>query len=173
MIISSTNDIRHRQFITTKIMNYSKLLFCFLLFICSHSINAQTLVVWQTDNSKAYFNMEDEPKTTFEETDLVITTKTNVVRYPLSKILRYTFEGESLGIKEVKEGGVLLSQHKDDITVTGLPKSGIVNVYSTDGKLLLSKHSDGSDRITISLSSLPSGLYIIKAGSINYKYMKL
>ena len=63
-------------------------------------INAQTLVVWQKNGKKAYYSLDERPKTTFTATDLVITTHLVTVNYPLSNVLRYTYE-TATGIDDI------------------------------------------------------------------------
>lgn len=134
--------------------------------------NSQTLVIWQKDGSKVYYSLDEQPKTTFTTEDLVITTNDATINYPLSNIQRYTYESGSLGINDIKTQGIAISHHGEDIIVTGLPIGKSISIYSIDGKLLLSRQSDGSNRQTLSLSALPTGVYIIKAETINYKFMK-
>lgn len=143
-----------------------------LTLLGSNTANSQTLVIWQKDGSKVYYSLDEQPKTTFTTEELVITTNNATINYPLGKIQRYTYEGGSLGINDIKAQGVTISHHGDEIIVIGIPVGKYIYVYSVDGKQLLSKQSDGSNRQTLSLSKLPTGVYIIKAETINYKFLK-
>ena len=53
----------------------------------------QRLVVWQKSGEKTYIDLTDEPETTFEDSKLVIITKTTTIDFHLSNIQRYTYEG--------------------------------------------------------------------------------
>ena len=143
-----------------------------LVILGSSTAKSQTLVIWQKDGSKVYYSLDEQPKTTFTIEDLVITTSTKTINYPLSQIQRYTYEGGSLSVHDVEVKGVNVTQHEDEIIVDGLPVGKSANIFAVDGKLLLSKRSDGTNRLTISLSKLPSGVYIIKAESVTYKITK-
>jgi len=138
----------------------------------SNSVCSQTLVVWQKDGSKVYYSLDEQPKTTFTIDDLVITTNSTTINYPLSKIQRYTYEGGALGISNVSSDGIFISHRGDEIIVTGLPDGKSVTVYGVDGKALLLSHSDGSSCLSLSLSKLPTGVYVVKAETINYKFIK-
>lgn len=133
---------------------------------------AQRLVIWQKDNIKVSYDLDEQPKTTFTQEELVITTKTTTITYPLSKIQRYTYEGGALSIHDVETQAVSISHRGNDIVVTGLPNGKTVTVYSVDGKLLLSKRSDASERLTLSLNTLLNGVYVIKADEVTYKFLK-
>ena len=143
-----------------------------LALLSSSTAKSQTLVVWQKDGSKVYYNLDHQPKTTFTTDDLVITTAQTTISYPLAKILRYTYESGSQGIDDLKKQGICITHKDDEVIVTGLPQGKTISVYGADGKQLLSKRSDGSTRQVLSLSQLPTGVYVIKAETVNYKIMK-
>lgn len=143
-----------------------------LAMFTNQTANAQRLVIWQKDGSKVNYNLDEQPKTTFTKDDLVITTATATISYPLAKIQRYTYEGGTLSVRDIKEDGVSISHSGDHIVVKGLTSGKTVIVYRVDGTQLLTQRSDSSDRMTISLSSLPAGVYIIKADEITYKFLK-
>ena len=142
-----------------------------LLIVGKGTTMAQRLVIWQKDGSKVSYNLDERPKTTFTTEDLVITTATTTINYPLAKIQRYTYEGGSLSVRDIKADGISISHEGDNIIVKGLTM-GTVTVYSVDGKQLIAKRSDGSDSLTLSLAKLPAGVYIIKADEITYKFLK-
>ena len=143
-----------------------------LLFIGRGVTMAQRLVIWQKDGSKVSYNLDEQPKTTFTTEDLVITTATSTISYPLAKIQRYTYEGAQLSVRDVKSQGISISHDGDLIIVKGLASGKNVIVYSMDGVQLLSKLSDGSGQLTLSLGSLHLGAYVIKADEITYKFLK-
>ena len=143
-----------------------------LSVLCISSVKAQTLVIWQKDGSKAYYSLDELPKTTFTLDDLVITTNTSTINFPLQSILRYTYEKGTVGIDNVTSQGISVIHRGNDIIVTGLPKGKTIAIYSVDGKALLSRLSDGNTRQTLSLDKIPTGVYVIKAETVNYKFMK-
>lgn len=143
-----------------------------LSVLCISSVKAQTLVIWQKDGSKAYYSLDELPKTTFTLDDLVITTNTGTINFPLQSILRYTYEEGTMGIDNVTNQSISVIHRGNDIIVTGLPKDISIAVYDVEGKMLVSRKSDGSLRQMLSLGNLPAGVYVIKAGTVNYKFMK-
>lgn len=144
----------------------------FLAMFCSGAVNAQKLVIWQKDGSRVSYELDDQPKTTFTSDELVITTKTASISFPLAKIQRYTYESDELGVRDTKIKGISISHNNDVIVVKGLSKGKSVTVYSVDGIQQLAKNSDGSERLTISISTLTKGVYLIKADEITYKFSK-
>lgn len=134
--------------------------------------HAQQLVVWQKDGSKVSYKLDEEPITTFTTTDLVITTKTATINYPLPTIYRYSYEGVSSGVDDAKADGISISHDGNKIIVKGLASGKTAAVYSVDGIQLQAKCSNGSDRLVLSLNQLPAGVYVIKADEITYKFTK-
>lgn len=143
-----------------------------LTLFFSENVCAQRLVIWQKDGTKVSYDLDEQPKTTFTAEDLVITTATATISYPLTKIQRYTYEGGALGVQDIKADGISISHVGDNVIVKGLKNGKFVTIYSIDGTQQLAKRSDGSARMTLSLSSLPAGVYVIKADEITYKFLK-
>ena len=142
------------------------------LLVGSQTVRAQRLIIWQKDGSKVSFNLDEQPKTTFTADNLVITTATSTLNYPLEKIQRYTYEGGTLSVHDVKTEGVVISHEGDNIIVKGLAIGKTVAVYRMDGTQPLTKRSDNSNRVMLSLGSLPAGVYMIKVNEITYKFLK-
>lgn len=142
------------------------------LLIDSQTVRAQRLVIWQKDGSKVSFNLDEQPKTTFTADNLVITTATSTLNYPLAKIQRYTYEGAALSVRDFKTEGIAISHEGNMVMVKGLAIGKTVAVYRMDGTQILTKRSDNSDLLTISLGNLPTGVYMIKVGEITYKFLK-
>lgn len=133
---------------------------------------AQTLVVWQKDGSKVSYCLDNEPITTFTLEELIIKTNIVTISYPLKNMLRYSYEGISQGIDDIKSQGVMIKHHGNEIVITGILKGKTIAVYSVDGKLIMSKCSDGTTPQALSLNQLPAGIYLIKVDNVKYKFTK-
>lgn len=152
---------------------HATLFFVLLLFMVGHGkTQAQTLVITQLNGSKVYYNLDEEPKTTFTLEDLVIETQSQTVSYPLAQIKQFTYEQDATGIEEVSREGICISQNGDNIVITGLPNGKTIAIYNTNGQLLLTGKSDGSQRTTLSVHQLPIGVYVVKADQVTYKITK-
>lgn len=143
-----------------------------LVMFYSGAMHAQNLVIWQKDGSKVSYELNEQPKTTFTTDELVITTITSTICFPLAQIQRYTYEGEGTNLNDVRIKGISISHHGDEIIVKGLPKGKSVAVFGLDGVQMLAKNSDSSGRLTVSISKLSKGVYVIKADKITYKFSK-
>ena len=134
----------------------------------------QRLVVWQKSGEKVYFDLNEEPETTFEGTQLVIKTNATTVYYQLENVLRYTYEGTMTAIDgpKLKPGEVRFMQGSDQMAFDGLPDGTTLEVYSLDGKKIFTKQALGGQRTVLSLASQPAGTYIVKVGDATYKFLK-
>ena len=137
--------------------------------------DSQRLVVWQKSGQKVFFDLSEEPETTFENGSLVIRTSRTTVSYPLTAVMRYTYEGGTItavGETKMRPGEVRFMQNADQMAFDGLKEGTTLDVYTLDGvKIKTVKAQDGL-RTVVSLADQPAGTYIVKAGEATYKFVK-
>lgn len=135
----------------------------------------QRLVVWQKSGEKVYFDLTEEPETTFEDDQLVIKTTNTTAFYLLANVLRYTYEGPMTAIDgpQLKPGEVRFLQGDDRMAFDGLPEGTELELYSLDGKKLSTQQARSGQRTVISLAGQPAGTYMVKVGDTTYKFLKL
>ena len=136
--------------------------------------NTQRLVVWQKSGEKVYFDLAEEPETTFEGTQLVIKTTKTTVYYQLENVLRYTYEGKMTAIEapKLRPGEIIFRQGSDQMAFDGLANDTRIDVYTLDGKLLKTLKAHGGQQTVVSLAGRPAGTYIVKVGDATYKFLK-
>ena len=65
------------------------------LMISVFSLTAQAddskLLVWQADGKVVTLSLDEEPVTTYSEGNLVITTTSKTITYPLEQVRKYTY----------------------------------------------------------------------------------
>ncbi|MBP5361146.1 MAG: T9SS type A sorting domain-containing protein [Bacteroidaceae bacterium] len=151
----------------------------YLLLIACVTIVAraetQRLVVWQRNGATAFFNLDEEPKTTFEDGKIVIKTSTTTVSYLLTDVLRYTYEGATITtVNEpaIRPGEMRYTQSKSKIMFDGMPAGTRLEVYSLDGKIITTLHAQEGRRTIVDLEGQPAGTYIVKAGEVTIKFLK-
>ena len=135
--------------------------------------HAQKLCVWQTDGQTVYYDLTEKPKTTFDGADLVIETHLMTIRYPLSKVQRFSYDLTTNGISTVNaERNISFSQNGEDLTFVGIEKGKRINIYSIDGILLSVVQANADNYAVVSLGKYPVGVYIFKVDGVTYKFMK-
>ena len=130
------------------------------------------LVVWQKSGKKVFFELAEEPHTTFEQGKLIISTLSMRTEYSQKDVLRYTFEGSETSISTPSPTDTGFTQKGDDIYVHGIPSGTVVQLYNLNGILLKDHKADGQSPIHFSLANHPSGTYIVKVGDQALKFMK-
>ena len=109
----------------------------------SNLANAQTqqLVVWMDNGDKVLFDLEERPKTIFVANEIVITTDNISVKYPLSKVMRYTYVVSPTSISNTQDEEIKISQRSNVLTFENLKQDTVINVYALDGTLLDTKNA--------------------------------
>ena len=129
------------------------------------------LQVWQTDGQVMSINLTDEPKTTYVDGNFVITTTRTTITYPLEEVKKYTYMSTN-GITQPEGLAARFSQDGESITFTGLERDTEISVYSASGQIVRKVKADGQDKTTVSVSDLPTGVYVVKVNAITYKITK-
>ena len=134
----------------------------------------QKLNVHMMDGQVVTFLLDQEPVTTFENGNLVITTNQGVFSYPLAQMKKYTHEGlpEGIDVPTVAPGDILVRQNNEQMLIEGLPDNQLVEVYSADGKLILSQRAVGGQSTLLNLVAQPQGTYIVSIGQTSFKFVK-
>ena len=151
------------------------LLMLLLTATLSSLADSQRLVVWQKSGQKVYFDLNEEPETTFEDGNLVIRSSRTTVSYPLTNVLRYTYEGGTItdvGDVKMRPGEVRFLQNAEQMAFDGLQDGTILEVYTLDGVKIKTVKAQGGQRTVVSLADQAAGTYIVKAGEATYKFMK-
>ncbi len=137
--------------------------------------SGKTLVVLTKDGAKTEFLLGDKPKVLFEGKNLRITSTKADVTYALADILRFTYTNTNpTGINELAEmdDPTEVSYQDGTLVLSQLKEGAVVGVYSLDGKLVQQLRAGHRGTYRLNLSSLPKGVYIVKADTITYKIMK-
>ncbi len=134
----------------------------------------QKLNVWKMDGTQIQFLLTDEPVTTFENGNLVITSNQGVYSYPLAQMKKYTHEGlpEGIDVPTVAPGTIMVRQNNEMMLIDGLPDNVVVEVYSADGKLILSQRSTAGQSTLLNLANQPQGTYVVNVGKTSFKFVK-
>lgn len=132
------------------------------------------LVVWLRNGQKVYHDLADKPETRFNVGYLMLSTDKVSVTYPLTDVLRYTYEGNIpvVSVPDIKPGEMRFQQGADEMRFDGLAAGTVMEVYSSDGKLLRTQKAVQGQTAVVSLKGQPAGLYIVKIGDASYKFMK-
>lgn len=151
---------------------YITLIVCLCMGLFQYA-SAQKLIIWLSNGQQAIYALDKKPKTTFVGTDLVLETQSTSISYPLSQVLKYSYDLTPTSVEELKtDKATVLSRKGDNIVIDGLNYGDVVNMYSVEGKLLSTVKASHDKRMVISLTGYPTGVYIFKFNGANYKITK-
>lgn len=149
-----------------------RLLLNLLLLCCCSGIMAdQMLQVVKMDGQTHTINLNQEPVTTYEDGNLVITTINAIVTYPLEVVRKFVFISGTEDIQNIKGDRFEISKDGRFLTLSGLEKDTDAYLYSVNGMLMERIHVTASTSISINLESYPLGVYMIKVDGATYKIM--
>ena len=152
-----------------------KVTFLFLmLFLWMGNLKAQELspcvVVEMKTGEKIEYFLTDTPQLKHNDESVLLTTKKTNVEYETSRIAKVYFsESVNSGIKDIKISDTVIQLFPESIHLIGFSPNESIQILSLNGKVYrsLSVSNDGS--LTISLSDLSIGVYIIKSTNQSFK----
>ena len=128
--------------------------------------------MWQADGQVLTINLADEPRTTYANGNLIITSNSTSVTLPLERVRRYTYVDVANGIDELKDVSAAISKNGETLTLTGLKSGTEVMLYNVAGQQLRHFTADGQNPLIVSVATLPTGVYVVKVKDVTYKITK-
>lgn len=117
--------------------------------------------------------LDERPKVTFDNNDLVIATQTRVVNYPAEEVLKFTYLDElPAHVDNVTQSDMVFSFDDNKLMVQHLDPNAAVTVCAVDGRILASGQSDAQGRVSLTLPEVPGGVYVVKTPSVTFKVRK-
>ena len=129
------------------------------------------VVVWNSDSTYTVYKCTDHPSVAVNETNLVITVNGTDVLFPANEVRKFTFDDEQLTVIEdvTTQGTYEITQ--DAINVDNLKDGTILTIYDTNGRLI-AQNKSANGTVSVNISNLPNGVYVVKAGNTNFKFLK-
>ena len=159
-------------------MKQNKLLLLQLLALSCVQMFAQDkipgIIVELVSGKKVEYRLSEAPKLTYDGKTIALTTDYVKVEYMPSEISKVKTGNVSVssGIDELKVRQETIKLDAGYIRLTGFAKGETVRIYTLDGVLTTSYHISEEGSLVIPISSLPSGISIIKANQQTIKITK-
>lgn len=142
-----------------------------LLFYGSQTINAQTLVLLHANGTTTDVELSTQPKVTFSNNKVVITSTILEMEYPKEDVLRFTYKKESTGISEVTNNSSY-TQKDGELVFNGLKLSETIALYNVKGIRVPVNIIRKGNKATLSLNHLASGVYLLNVNGKTSKFVK-
>ena len=131
-------------------------------------------VVWTGSGGRISYPLTERPKVTHSGETLTVTTTATAVEYPKQAVSKFTLSDTEIGgverISADRAGE--LSRKGNTMELSGFAAGSTVNVFNTGGQRLISECTLEDGTLSLDLSPLGSGIYIISTGSITHKIIK-
>ena len=148
------------------------LLLTVLFATCMAKADDKVLQILLSDGQVVSINLSEEPRTTYQDGNLVITTTKNTITYPLEQVKTFTYSSVATGIDKPEKMGVAFSKDGEVLTLTGLKPHTKVTLYNVSGQLLKTIDNKDDKKVVVSASQFPFGIYVVKANGGTFKIMK-
>ena len=137
------------------------------------SVDVNALAVYTKDGVKTTFILQEKPEVFFEGYDLRVVSEKQDVSFPVSNLLRFTYEKQGYdGITEMKKEEPGLDFKDGMLVVSQIEAGKQVCIYAADGKLLRTLTPRRTGTFRLNLSQLTQGVYIVRVGQTSYKISK-
>jgi len=153
-----------------------KKLFTFLLVLLSFSLHTlaqdnATLVLHHADGTTTDVALYLKPRVVFDGDMVRITSTVLDMEYPKSNILRFSYMGSGTGITAPKNEADY-TREGDCLVFHGISSSDKVAVYNSDGIRVPVHLSTTIDGVSLSLSSISKGVYVLSVNGKTSKFVK-
>ena len=143
-----------------------------LLPLSAMAESVQCLVLTESNGAVSKFALTDAPVVTYSGSDMVVSCGDQTMTVGLEGLTLTFGEMETTRIETVKDGVTesdRLQFSFGEASFEGLQPGALVSVYSIDGKMQTKVKADQDGRASVSLMSLPKGVYILRTPTKSYK----
>ena len=134
----------------------------------------RTLVLWHADGTTTDVALSNMPKVEFTGDKVRITSYILDMEYPRTDIIRFTYKDDAIiqvGIDQTPQSPDF-TREGDRLVFHGVRSTDKVAVYTTDGKRVPVNLSESTEGVTLSLSSIPRGVYILNVNGKSSKFTR-
>lgn len=148
-------------------------LFLFLLAFSQQAMaqDKATLVLYHADGTTTDVALYLKPRVVFDGDLVRITSTVLDMEYPKSNILRFSYKGSGTGITAPKNEANY-TREGDRLVFHGISSSDKVAVYTFDGIRVPVRLSTTIDGVSLSLSSISKGVYVLSVNGKTSKFVK-
>ena len=139
-------------------------LFLFTLFLSSMLWAKDFLLVIDfTDGSEMTFALAKQPVITFADQIIRIKVGSRSSEFEMSDVMNFHFKEDPSDIRSPRLGEdfELSWQGEDLIVISNATPNTIIRLYGIDGTFYPNRVNTNGNRIEISLSALPKGIYLL------------
>lgn len=146
-------------------------IFVLALFVCGQRVAAQTLVLHHANGGTTDVELYTQPRIEFQGDRVLITSPVLNMEYPKTDVLRFTYKGKSLAVTSHRAEDDM-SRDSDRLVFHNVKAADQVAVYTANGiRVPIRLTRSGSDA-ALSLSQIPTGVYLLSVNGRTSKFTK-
>ena len=135
------------------------------------------LIVWGQDDSQiGYFSLVDKPIVTYDNGYLIMTLGNgDRVEWGSAQVKKFTLGKEDdlpTSVSDVKKSTGDLKKEGEILEFKSFTPGSTVIIYSVNGQQMVNETIGSNGDLQVSISSYPSGVYIVKTESLTCKIIK-
>jgi hypothetical protein len=146
-----------------------------LLPLSAMADTVECLVLTESNGTVSKFALAEASVVTYSGSDMVVTCGDQTMTVGLEGLTLTFGEMETTRIEAVKDGvkdADRLQFSFGEASFEGLTPGALVSVNSIDGKMVTKVKADQNRRASVSLMSLPNGVYVLRTPSKSFKVKK-
>lgn len=146
--------------------------FLYPLFITIMANEPVTLNIHLSDGTVQSIQLFTRPLVTFEGDKVVFTSPVATFSYDAQQVLRFTYSGASSDKVTSPKANDLYRQDDEKLIFGARVKTSDIQLFTEDGKRLPISLQSSDNHAILSLSSLPTGVYILCVNGQKSKVVK-
>jgi len=153
-------------------MKRLRLLLIFGLLFVAGGLKAQTLVLHHADGTTTDVELFTQPNVKFKGDQLLITSPVLDMEYSKEDVVRFTYKVGTPTVIETLSDGKDYSKDNGQLVFHGIKPTDPIAVYTTGGiRVPVSFNRKGTD-VSINLSKLPKGVYLLNVNGKSSKFTR-
>lgn len=136
-----------------------------------HAQDNSTLVLWHANGTQTRIELYKQPRVTFGDGTVDILSPVLNQSYPAADVLKFTYEGNGTGISDAKADQPY-SSDGERILFDASVRPDQIALYTSDGIRVPVRIQQTDRGAVLPLSAIPTGVYLLTAGSVTSKFVK-
>ena len=141
------------------------------LGIHSHAQGNATLVLWHPDGMTTEVELYKQPRVQFLNDSVFITSTVLDLKFEAKEILRFSYKGKGTGIA-LPQSETNYMQENGQLLFNGVKLTDHVALYTTNGIRVPVRLSSVNGHVSLPLSSVPKGVYVLNVNGKTTKFTR-
>lgn len=141
------------------------------MFLHVQAQNNATLVLWHPDGKTTDVELFTLPRVQFLNDSVFITSTVLDMKFDAKEILRFSYKGKGTGIS-LPQSETNYTQENGQLVFNGVKLSDQVALYTTNGIRVPVRLSSVNGNVSLPLSSVPKGVYVLNVNGKTTKFTR-